>query len=93
MAARDKTFILSESGHIAGIINPPSKKKYGHYTSDVGLADGWEAWREKASHHAGSWWGRWGDWLGERSGRMVHARDPGNGLGAAPGEYVHERNA
>ncbi len=93
MASRDKTFILSESGHIAGIINPPSKKKYGHYTSDVGFADGWEAWREKASHHAGSWWGRWGDWLAERSGRMVHARDPGNGLGAAPGEYVHERNA
>lgn len=93
MGSRDKTFILSESGHIAGIINPPSKKKYGHYTSDAGFAKGWDAWREQASHHAGSWWGRWGEWLAGHSGRMVHSRDPGQGLGAAPGEYVHERSA
>ncbi|WP_425452639.1 class I poly(R)-hydroxyalkanoic acid synthase [Paracoccus lutimaris] len=91
MAAADKTFILSESGHIAGIINPPSKKKYGHYTSDAGFADGWQAWRAQAQHHEGSWWGRWGDWLAGRSGAMVAARDPGEGFGPAPGEYVHER--
>ena len=91
MAARDKTFILSESGHIAGIINPPSKMKYGHYTSDAGFADGWKAWRDRAQHHAGSWWGRWGEWLGKRSGGKVAARDPGEGLGPAPGHYVHER--
>ena len=91
MASRDKTFILSESGHIAGIINPPSKKKYGHYTSDAGFADGWQAWRDQARHHEGSWWGRWGDWLAKRAGGMVAARDPGEGLGPAPGQYVHER--
>ena len=91
MASRDKTFILSESGHIAGIINPPSKRKYGHYTSDAGFADGWQAWRDQARHHEGSWWERWGDWLAKRAGGMVAARDPGEGLGPAPGQYVHER--
>ena len=91
MAAGDKTFILSESGHIAGIINPPSKVKYGHYTSDAGFAGGWKAWRDHARHHEGSWWGRWGDWLARRSGGKVAARDPGEGLGPAPGHYVHER--
>lgn len=93
MGSRDKTFILSESGHIAGIINPPSKKKYGHYTSTAGFDGGWDAWRDKAKHHEGSWWGRWGDWLASHAGGMVDARDPGDGLGPAPGEYVHERNA
>ena len=91
MGGRDKTFILSESGHIAGIINPPSKMKYGHYTSTAGFAHGWKAWRDNTQHHAGSWWGRWGDWLAKRSGGKVAARDPGEGLGPAPGQYVHER--
>jgi hypothetical protein len=35
MGSKNKTFVLSESGHIAGIVNPPSKKKYGHYTNEV----------------------------------------------------------
>lgn len=91
MGAADKTFILSESGHIAGIINPPSKKKYGHYTSDAGFEQGEQVWRDKAQFHPGSWWGRWGDWLQGRSGGMVAARDPGEGFGPAPGTYVHER--
>lgn len=91
MASRDKTFILSESGHIAGIINPPSKKKYGHYTSDAGFEKGYEAWRNAAVRHDGSWWGRWGQWLAGYSGPTVPARDPGEGMGPAPGIYVHER--
>ena len=90
MPSKEKTFILSESGHIAGIINPPSKRKYGHYTSDAGFANGWQAWRAQAQHHAGSWWGRWGEWLAARSGSMVAAREPGEGFGPAPGEYVHQ---
>ena len=92
MGSRDKTFILSESGHIAGIINPPSKKKYGHYTSDAGFGKGSDAWRDKGTYHEGSWWGRWGDWLARRSGGMTDARDPGEGFGPAPGQYVHERS-
>lgn len=90
MGSKDKTFILSESGHIAGIINPPSKKKYGHYTSDHGFSDGYDAWRTTASFHAGSWWGRWDEWLARMSGGMVPRREPEAGLGPAPGEYVHE---
>ncbi|UXU74120.1 class I poly(R)-hydroxyalkanoic acid synthase [Paracoccus sp. SMMA_5] len=92
MGARDKTFILSESGHIAGIVNPPSKKKYGHYVSDAGFGDGHQTWRDKASYHPGSWWPRWGEWLARFSGRQTEARDPGEGFGPAPGQYVHERS-
>ncbi|MCV2446901.1 class I poly(R)-hydroxyalkanoic acid synthase [Paracoccus sp. DMF] len=91
MGSRDKRFILSESGHIAGIINPPSKKKYGHYTSDAGFEGGEQDWRDKAQYHEGSWWGRWGEWLAQHAGRMVEAREPGEGFGPAPGIYVHER--
>ncbi|HHS94758.1 MAG TPA: class I poly(R)-hydroxyalkanoic acid synthase [Rhodobacterales bacterium] len=92
MGSQDKTFILSESGHIAGIVNPPSKKKYGHYTNEswVATADEWQAGAEFTE---GSWWGRWGKWLAKRSGKRVPARDLGCGdpariLAAAPGEYV-----
>lgn len=91
MGSRDKRFILSESGHIAGIINPPSKKKYGHYTSDAGFKDGEQNWRDKAQFHEGSWWGRWADWLSRHAGGKVEARDTAEGFGPAPGIYVHER--
>jgi polyhydroxyalkanoate synthase subunit PhaC len=87
----DKTFILAQSGHIAGIINPPSKGKYGHYANDA-VMDAPEAWRDSASFTAGSWWPRWVDWLSKRSGAQVKARVPGDSgstvLGAAPGTYV-----
>jgi polyhydroxyalkanoate synthase len=93
MAAKDKTFILSESGHIAGIVNPPSKNKYGHYTNDGPISDP-ESWKAAAEFHQGSWWPRWGTWLAKRSGKMVAARAPGDSkhpaLAAAPGTYVSE---
>lgn len=92
MASRDKTFILSQSGHIAGIINPPSKKKYGHYTSDIGFGQDFDAWRKGGQFHDGSWWPRWGEWLGTRSGDLIEARDPEEGFDPAPGVYVHERS-
>lgn len=91
MGSKDKTFVLSESGHIAGIVNPPTKMKYGHYTNDD-LSSGHRAWLEGAEKHAGSWWPRWGDWLSGHSGRKVAARVPGQDgrhiLATAPGEYV-----
>ncbi len=93
MGSKDKTFILSESGHIAGIVNPPTKKKYGHYMGSSDFGAGHEAWKESASFAPGTWWSRWCDWLAERAGGMVPARDPGAGLGPAPGIYVHERAA
>jgi polyhydroxyalkanoate synthase len=94
MGSKDKTFILSESGHIAGIVNPPSKNKYGHYTNDaLGLTV--DDWRESAIRHDGSWWPRWDAWLSERSGKKVPARDPGDDehpvLALAPGTYVQAK--
>jgi polyhydroxyalkanoate synthase len=91
MGSKDKTFILSESGHIAGIVNPPSKNKYGHYTNPD-----WdptpEEWLAAADKHAGSWWPKWEAWLARQSGKMVPARAAGDSdhpaLAAAPGSYV-----
>ncbi len=88
MGSKDKTFILSQSGHIAGIINPPAKDKYGHYTNDGPVTGAPEAWLQGATFHKASWWPRWRDWLAERSGPMVKARTPTDSLCAAPGTYV-----
>jgi polyhydroxyalkanoate synthase len=88
MGSTDKTFILSESGHIAGIINPPSKDKYGHYTNDAPIAGDPEAWLKGATFHKGSWWPRWAEWLASHSGPMIKARVPVDSLAAAPGTYV-----
>lgn len=91
MGSRSKSFIVSESGHIAGIVNPPSKKKYGHYTNTDLKGDS-EAWMAGATFHEGSWWPRWQSWLKKRSGKQVPARDIGESgfesLAAAPGTYV-----
>ena len=91
--SKDKTFVVSQSGHIAGIINPPGKDKYGHYTSDGDMAAA-DAWLAGAEFHKGSWWPRWGDWLARRSGRQVAARKVGDSdhpiLAPAPGIYVRE---
>lgn len=89
MGSGDKTFILSQSGHIAGIVNPPSKDKYGHYTHPGPMTTP-EAWREGAEFHAGSWWPRWGEWLAARSGPQVPARQPvpASVLCDAPGTFV-----
>lgn len=95
MGSADKTFILSESGHIAGIVNPPSKKKYGHYTQDdLGLAA--DDWKDTATFNEGSWWPRWQSWIAQHSGQQVPARAPGNTeyppLCDAPGTYVLRRS-
>ena len=92
MGSKDKTFILSESGHIAGIINPPAKGKYGHYTNDGPVAGKPEDWKAAATYHPGSWWPRWVEWLAARSGKKIKARVPGDSgaevLAPAPGTYV-----
>ncbi|MGQ0609947.1 MAG: PHA/PHB synthase family protein [Paracoccaceae bacterium] len=89
MGSGDKTFILSQSGHIAGIVNPPTKDKYGHYTHPGPMTTP-EAWREAAEFHAGSWWPRWEAWLATRSGPQVPARQPvpAHILCDAPGTFV-----
>ncbi len=91
MGSHDKTFLLSESGHIAGIVNPPGREKYGHY---IGSADDDidtpEDWKAKAAFHKGSWWPVWEAWLARQSGDMVAARHPSQVIEAAPGSYVRE---
>ena len=91
MGSRSKSFIVSQSGHIAGIINPPSKKKYGHYTN-ADLKQDADGWFEGAKFNEGSWWPRWQVWLKKRSGKQVAARQPGDSdhppLAPAPGTYV-----
>ncbi|MFZ5963380.1 PHA/PHB synthase family protein [Thalassococcus sp. BH17M4-6] len=91
MGSKQKTFVVSESGHIAGIVNPPSKKKYGHYINDEFGEDA-DHWMEAAAFNEGSWWPRWESWLSKRSGRWTAARKPGDSkypsLCPAPGTYV-----
>ncbi|MFA3916083.1 class I poly(R)-hydroxyalkanoic acid synthase [Ruegeria hyattellae] len=91
MGSRSKTFVVSESGHIAGIVNPPSKDKYGHYTN-ADLKPDHEGWMKAAKYNKGSWWPLWEAWLKKRSGKQVPARIPGDSthksLGPAPGSYV-----
>jgi polyhydroxyalkanoate synthase subunit PhaC len=88
------TFCLSGSGHIAGVVNPPAKKKYGHWiNNNNGLnnpADPNE-WFKAAVKQEGSWWPEWIKWLHQHSGSMVPARDPAsnqNVIEDAPGSYV-----
>ncbi|NOD95670.1 class I poly(R)-hydroxyalkanoic acid synthase [Ruegeria sp. HKCCD6228] len=91
MGSRSKTFVVSESGHIAGIVNPPSKKKYGHYTNPDMKPDA-GTWLKEADYHEGSWWPMWDAWLKKRSGKQVPARESGDSkhpsLAPAPGTYV-----
>ncbi|MDR5867999.1 class I poly(R)-hydroxyalkanoic acid synthase [Halomonas koreensis] len=89
------TFVLGGSGHIAGIVNPPHKNKYGFWTNDE-LPPTPEEWLEGAEAHEGSWWPHWQAWMTDNgyadAERMVPARQPGDGeldiLEPAPGRYV-----
>jgi polyhydroxyalkanoate synthase len=85
------TYMMAGSGHIAGVINHPDAKKYQHWLNP-NLPDKIEDWIAGATEHPGSWWPNWAEWLKERSGKMVPARDPSKGvfkpLEDAPGSFV-----
>ena len=85
------TFVLGGSGHIAGVINPPSKAKYGYKTNDD-LPDTAEAWLKDSVAHEGSWWSHWAEWIKAYAGEKIKARAPGEGklkiIEDAPGSYV-----
>ena len=84
-------FVLSASGHIAGIVNPPVKQKYCYWTNSKKVREP-EKWLEGAKQHEGSWWPDWEKWVGKYGGKPVAARIPGKGglkaLEPAPGSYV-----
>ncbi len=89
-----KRFMLAGSGHIAGVVNPPSAKKYNHWLNDD-LPHDADEWLEGATSKVGSWWDDWHGWLSKKSGPKVAARIPGEGplkiLEDAPGNYVKIR--
>ena len=86
-------FVLAMSGHIAGVVNPPSANKYGYFTGEV--AETPDAWLEAATAHDGSWWPDWDAWVREHDGGEAPAREPGAGalpvIEEAPGRYVKVR--
>jgi polyhydroxyalkanoate synthase len=88
-------FVLGGSGHIAGIVNPPTAKKYHYWTNDA-LPETPEKWFEGATQKPGSWWDDWQAWMdAQNGGNRVPARKPGDGklkvLEAAPGSYAMTR--
>ncbi len=87
----ETTLVVSGSGHIAGVVNPPAAGKYQYWTDGKSATDP-EAWLKTATEHAGSWWPHWIEWVTSRSGEKVTAPVPGSGdleiLCDAPGEYV-----
>jgi polyhydroxyalkanoate synthase subunit PhaC len=87
-------FVLGASGHIAGVINPPAKRKRHYWTGEV--ADTASAWLDAAEQVEGSWWPAWSDWLAGHAGERIAAPGkPGNAafpvIEAAPGRYVKAR--
>lgn len=90
-----KRFVLGGSGHIAGIINPPTAEKYGYKTNSSSTATA-EQWFNEAKSHSGSWWPEWLKWLKPLSGKTIKAKElstlPHKSLMAAPGSYVVMNN-
>ena len=92
LLAGDNTFVLGASGHIAGVINPPAKKKRNFWVAGEAGPDP-ERWLETAQSVPGSWWPVWSEWLAQQAGDKVPARVKlGNRdyrkIEPAPGRYV-----
>ena len=83
-------YVMAGSGHIAGVVNPPEKVKYQHWTNEA-LPRTLDEWQQGADEHPGSWWPDWIAWLRGHSGSQIPARVPGQKLTViedAPGSYV-----
>jgi polyhydroxyalkanoate synthase subunit PhaC len=88
-------YVMAGSGHIAGVVNPPTKAKYQYWSG--GPPEGkFEDWVAKAKETPGSWWPDWLAWLTAQAPEKVAARKPGDGklkpLCDAPGEYVRVKS-
>ena len=89
-------FVLSTSGHILGIVNPPvSPPKRAYRVADPERNEHWEQWEDRAQSRPGTWWEDWIAWLGDRSGELVPAYPAAQrrypSLADAPGTYVLEK--
>ncbi|AVA21425.1 MULTISPECIES: class I poly(R)-hydroxyalkanoic acid synthase [unclassified Rhizobium] len=87
-------FVVTGSGHIAGVVNPPDKHKYQFWTGGPVKGD-YDHWLGEAKETPGSWWPHWLEWIKGNDSRMVPARKPGgaalNAIEEAPGSFVMER--
>jgi len=87
----DVRFVLGGSGHIAGIVNPPVKQKYG-FRTNTQLPKEAQEWYENSVENSGSWWNDWQKWITPFMGDMIPARKPGDSgikpIEEAPGRYV-----
>ncbi len=97
LMAGDTTFVLSNAGHIASLVNPPGNPKAHYFVGPTPGPDA-DAWRAEATEVKGTWWEHWADWMIERSGDLVPAPetlgcDAHPALDAAPGRYVVESQA
>ncbi len=95
--AGPRTFVLAGSGHIAGVINPPSSAKYQYWVNDA-PAESLESFIAAAKEHPGSWWPHWSEWIRSLEDTEVPARGKrrpgGRGdkiIEDAPGRYVTMR--
>ena len=84
-------YVMAGSGHIAGVVNPPTKVKYQYWTGPKPEGT-FEEWMKKTEEHPGSWWPHWFAWLEKQAPKRVKPRTPGDGplpaLEDAPGSYV-----
>ena len=88
----DRRFVLAGSGHIAGVINPPTSKKY-YYLVNPDLPPCPNSWLNRAKRSEGSWWNDWIEWLHPHGGKRITARkiDDRHVIEDAPGRYVLKR--
>nr|MBA3446909.1 class I poly(R)-hydroxyalkanoic acid synthase [Pseudaminobacter sp.] len=89
----DVDYVMAGSGHIAGVVNPPSINKYQHWTGRKPVGD-FDDWVASATENPGSWWPHWQKWIEDKDATRVAPRKPGKGvkiLGDAPGTYVKVR--
>ncbi|RZN08224.1 class I poly(R)-hydroxyalkanoic acid synthase [Bradyrhizobium genosp. SA-3] len=88
-------YVLSGSGHIAGVVNPPASNKYQYWTNDNIKDINVAQWMKGAVEHKGSWWPDWRQWLGALDPEEVPARAVGSDalppIEDAPGSYVRVR--
>ena len=84
-------YVMAGSGHIAGVVNPPTKVKYQYWTGPKPEGT-FEEWMKRTEEHPGSWWPHWFAWLERQAPKRVKPRIPGDGplpaLEDAPGSYV-----
>ena len=91
----DVTYVLSNAGHIASLVNPPSNPKASYFVGDQAGALNAEQWQAASTKKSGSWWTEWAEWAAARSGPLMDA--PGQlgdeehpVLAEAPGLYVRD---